>query len=561
MAHNKTDTTLTRNILTLILFICSLTTFGQSIEDFKKDFEKALDKNFSEKELNNMFRTHSTFLTPHSDVTQLSANLKGQQISLYPLADFKNEKLYEDNIEKLLNSKNSNQRILAYLVIAGSGDTSFENALLKKIKEEKDKGCLVWSGMALLYLNTNRTTPLFDFLVENETFGDAHMLPLFIKLNKDSLQQTAYMRINSDKPMAKILAAQILSSTQLNARTEELLKKAVKEWDINIKGYAIYSVAQLQIGNLLETFKPLLDSSQTRRISLEALANSPTEKDRQYLYDMVNRQDTVSEELLDCFYKSKNISNLKYWLKLLYTKPIPEKYYFSVTDRQTLVRKDTVLSDVQTALEKVKNAEVLGELVRALDGRMDDKSTDILLTLLTHENSTVRYWTARSLNGNHSPKLIIKLPELIKNPITREVSLTELAIENKLDTLQSIYYNIYLTDQSQDWKRSSIDYLSNFPLEKHKEVFRKILQDKSEDFFVKQNAALGLGRLKDKNSVDLIISVCREEATKESDFNARVFLVVLSMIKTDKAKNEIIKYKDSKEQVVRELVADILKEW
>jgi HEAT repeat protein len=561
MAHNKTDNTMTRNILTLILFICSLTIFGQSIEDFKKDFEKALDKNFSEKDLNNMFRTHSTFLTPHSDVTQLSANLKGQQISLYPLADFKSEKLYKDNIEKLLNSKNSSQRILAYLVIAGSGDNSFENVLLNKIKEEKDKGCLVWSGMALLYLNTNHTTPLFDFLVENETFGDAHMLPLFIKLNKDSLQQTAYLRINSDKPMAKILAAQILSSTQLNAKTEELLKKAVKEWDINIKGYAIYSVAQLQIGNLLETFKPLLDSSQTRRISLEALANSPTEKDRQYLYDMVNRQDTVSEELLDCFYKSKNVSNLKYWLKLLYTKPIPEKYYFSVTDRQTLVRRDTVLSDVQTALEKVKNAQVLGELVRALEGRTDDKSTDILLTLLTHENSTVRYWTARSLNGNHSPKLIIKLPELIKNPITREVSLTELAIEDKLDTLQSIYYNIYLTDKSQDWKRSSIDYLSNFPLVKHKEVFRKILQDKSEDFFVKQNAALGLGRLKDENSVDLIISVCREEATKESDFNARVFLVALSMIKTDKAKNEIEKYKDSKEQVVRKLVADILKEW
>jgi HEAT repeat protein len=560
MAHNKTDTTMTRNILTLILFICSLTTFGQSIEDFKKDFEKALDKNFSEKELNNMFRTHSTFLTPHSDVTQLSANLKGQQISLYPLADFKNEKLYKDNIEKLLNSKNSNQRMLAYLVIAGSGDTSFENALLKKIKEEKDKGCLVWSGMALLYLNTNRTTPLFDFLVENETFGDAHMLPLFIKLNKDSLQQTAYMRINSDKPMAKILAAQILSSTQLNSKTEELLKKAVKEWDINIKGYAIYSVAQLQIGNLLETFKPLLDSSQTRRISLEALANSPSENDRQYLYDLVNKQDTVSEELLDCFYKSKNISNLKYWLKLLYTKPIPEKYYFSVTDKQTLVRKDTVLIDVQTALEKIKNAEVLGELVRALEGRTDDKSTDILLTLLTHENSTVRYWTARSLKGNHSPKLISKLPELLNKVSTRVVSLTDLAIDNNLDTLQSTYENIYKNELERDWQRSSIEYLSTFPKDRHKEIFKKILQNKEEDTFIKRDAALGLGKLKDENAVDLIISACRQES-EGSDYNAQTFLVALGMIKGDKAKAEIEKYKDSKEEGVRELVANILKEW
>ena len=117
MAHNKKDT-MTRQILTLLIFISSLTTFGQSIADFKKDFEKALNKKFSEKELNNMFRTHSTFLTPHSDVTQLSANLKGQRIGIYPLADFKSDKLYTDNIDKLINSKNSNQRILAYLVIA-----------------------------------------------------------------------------------------------------------------------------------------------------------------------------------------------------------------------------------------------------------------------------------------------------------------------------------------------------------------------------------------------------------------------------------------------------------
>lgn len=551
---------MTRNILTLILIICSLTTFGQSIEDFKKDFEKALNKKFSEKELNNMFRTYSTYLTPHSDITQLSANVKGQRIDHYPLADFKSEKLYTDNIEKLINSKNSNQRILSYLVIAGSGDTSFENALLKKIKEEKDKGCLVWSGMALLYLNTNRTTPLFDFIVENETFGDAHMLPLFIKLNNDSLQQTAYLRINNDKPMAKILAAQILSNTPVNSKTEELLKKAIKEWDINIKGYAIYSVAQLQIGNLLETFKPLLDSSQTRNISLKALANSPTENDRHYLYELVNKQDTVSEELLDCFYESKNISNLKYWLKLLYTKPIPEKYYFSVTDKESLIRKDTILKDVQVALEKINNAEVIGELVRALEGRTDDISTDILLTLLTHENSTVRYWTAHSLKGNHSQKLIAKLPELLNNFSTRVVSLTDLAIENNLDTLQSIYENIYKNELERDWQRSSIEYLSTFPKDRHKEIFIKILQNKEEDTFIKRDAALGLGKLKDESSVDLIISACKQES-EESDYNAQTFLVALAMIKGDRAKAEIEKYKDSKEEVVRNLVANILKEW
>ena len=107
----------------------------------------------------------------------------------------------------------------------------------------------------------------------------------------------------------------------------------------------------------------------------------------------------------------KEAVETQYWLKLLYTKPIPEKYYFSVTDKKSLIRKDTIIKDVQVALEKINNVEVLGELVRVLEGRTDDKSTDILLRLITHENSTVRYWTARSLKGNHSSKLITKLPE------------------------------------------------------------------------------------------------------------------------------------------------------
>jgi HEAT repeat protein len=556
--HN-TKRIMLRQFITLLFLICAFITFGQSLEDFKADFQKALNENFSEKELNKMFQTHSTFLTPHSDVTQLMTSIKGERIEPYPLAQFKNETLYTSNIEKLIRSSNKNQRILAYLVIAGAGDKSFEDTLLKKIKEETDKGCLLWSGMALLYLNTSHTTPLFDFLVKNETFGDAHMLPLYIKLNKDSLLQTAYLKINSDKPIAKILAAQILSVTPLNPKTETLLKSAVKEWDLNIKGYAIYSIKELQIGNLLETFKPLLDSSKTRSIAMEALANSPTEKDKQYLVELVNRQDTVSEELLDCFYKSKNIENLKYWLKLLYTKPIPEKYYFAVFE-QPLIKSDSILNAVQSTLQKAQNTEVLSELVKALEGRTDDTSTNILLTFLTHQNSTVRYWTADALKGNHSKKLIQKIPELLRSSETRESSLTNLAIDNKLDTLQNIYENIYETDNNLDWQRSSIEYLSAFPKDRHKKIFKKILENKEEDSFIRREAATGLGRLKDQNSVDLIINACKHDS-EGSDYNAQPFLVALGMIKGDKAKNEIEKYKDSKEEVVRELVNDILKNW
>ncbi|HWZ03566.1 MAG TPA: hypothetical protein VNX40_08115, partial [Mucilaginibacter sp.] len=195
-------------LITLLIFI--LPAYGQKSERYEKfttDFTKALDKNFSEQDLNKMFREYPELLTPHSDVTQLSQTLRGDPVSIYPLSDFKNQKLYINNINDLLNSANVNQKVLSYLVIASAGDTSKESILLSRINAPDEKGKVLWAGMALLYLNCQHTTQLFDFLVNNEDFGDAHMLPMYIKLNKDSLQQTAYSRINSDSLKAKVLAA------------------------------------------------------------------------------------------------------------------------------------------------------------------------------------------------------------------------------------------------------------------------------------------------------------------------------------------------------------------
>ncbi|MEO0899263.1 MAG: HEAT repeat domain-containing protein [Bacteroidota bacterium] len=550
---------MTRTLVIILFLLAGLTSFGQKLDDFKSDIEKATKNGFNEGQLNQLFRKYPTLLTPHSDITQFTANIKGDTIQQYPIADFKNDKLYKQNINDLFQSGNSNHRILSYLLIAGTGDKTFESGLLNKLKTETEKGNLIWAGMALLYLNTAHTTPLFDFIVENEIFGDAQMLPLFIQLNNDSLRETAYRRIKSDNLTAQILAAQTLSYTKLNTKTEKLLKESVSNWSIENKGYAIYSIKELQIGNLLETFKPLLDSTQTRSIALEALANSPTKEDRRYLFDLVEKQDTISKELLDCFLQSKNTENIKYWLTLLYTKPIPQKYIFFVF-KQPILSSDEILTDLHIAFEKITDPEILHELVRALKGRTDDKSERIMISLVKHDNSKVRYWAAESLKGNSSPLLVKELPSLLSNPETRTFALVDLAIQSEIDTLQNLFESIYSNNPNRDWKRSSIGYLSMFPFDKHKEIFRAILKDDSEDTFTKRNAALGLGRLRDKESVDLIIEVCEQESST-SDFNALPFLVALRMIKGDRAKREIEKYKNSHEVRVAELVEEILDKW
>lgn len=398
----------------LVLTLLSISLCAQenkNLENFKIDFTKALDKKFSEIQLDKMFNDYKDILKAQGDVTQLLKDLKGNETRIFPLYNFKNEKLYTDNINYLLNSENSNHRVLGYLVAACSYDTSKVNILLSKIMSEEKEGNIFWGGVALFNLNCNNTTELFDFLVKNEDFGDAHMIPLFFQLNKDSLQHTAYNRIDNKDLKSKILAAQTLAVTPLNLQTENILKEAVVHWDTNIKGYAIYSLKELHVGNLLTVLKPLLIDDKTRAISLQALANSPTKEDGDYLFELIAKQDTVQRDLLDCLYDSKKNEYIKFWLKLLYTRNIPTKYYFSVINHP-LIGSEIILSDLQTALKKVKDKNILGELVRALKDRNDDKSVEIIASLLNHKKSTVRYWTAKTVENNQSYKF--KSPEMVK---------------------------------------------------------------------------------------------------------------------------------------------------
>lgn len=547
-------------IITIFLLTFYAKVQSQDLTNFKNDFKLSLDKAFNEKNINDLFSKYPHLLTPQSDITQLTSNLKGETVYTFPLSDFKNDNLYKENIDNMLNSDNSFQRIFSYLIIGASNDITKEDILLNKLKTEKEKGNLIWCGMSLLNLKTKHTTEIFDFLLENEDFGDAHMLPLFVKLDKNSLQETAYKRYNSENLKAKILAIQILSQTGKNPETEKIVLDAVKNWDMNIKGYAIYTVKELQMGNLLETFKPFLDNDKTKKIALEALANSPTISDNEYLKTLTAQKDSISDELLDCFFESKKIENIKFWLELLKTKKVSSDYYFSVPNNR-LIYSDELLPNIQNTLIVCKNEKIIEELVRALQGRNDIETTNILIGLLKHQNSSIRYWSADALKGNKNQKILDVLPNLINDEEYRTTALVNLLIENNINNKQRTFEKIYKNSgKDLDWERSSIEYLTSYPLEKNKELFKKILKNEKSDFSIRYDVALGLGRLKDITSVDLLIKVC-EETRKESDLNSRTYLEALAMIKGEKAKKEIETFLNSDEDVVKELANELLKKW
>jgi hypothetical protein len=58
----------------------------------------------------------------------------------------------------------------------------------------------------------------------------------------------------------------------------------------------------------------------------------------------------------------------------------------------------------------ISNKQILGELARTLGSRTDDRSIDIMISLLKNKSPGVRYWTAFALQTNPADKL--KTPEV-----------------------------------------------------------------------------------------------------------------------------------------------------
>lgn len=215
------------------LFMEAYSQEALSLSKFKKDITICLDKSFDEQKLNDLLDNYYEILTPQSYVSVAIKGKKEENSIYYPLFDFKNGTFYKENITKLIDSKNQYQRIIAYMLIGSSNDLSKEEVVLKRLDKKQNKEELIWCGLTLLHLQSKHTTLLFDFLVENEEWGDAHMVPFYLSLDKDSMQATSYKRYKSDKVIARILAIQTFMQTGNNPKTEKIILEAIKEWDMN----------------------------------------------------------------------------------------------------------------------------------------------------------------------------------------------------------------------------------------------------------------------------------------------------------------------------------------
>ena len=536
---------------------------SQNLDSFRLDFKRALSLDFSSADFDGVMKRHEKLLSYYSYGYHQSDS--GQTGSVqFPLRAFRGDSLYYNNIHSLLSSDSIGHRQLAFIVVGAVGDSSMSKSLLERMMMEQNPVLLYYGGMSLYFLGCQATTPIFDLLVKQEHFGDYYFLPAYVRLNKDSLLHTALSRIESNNPKARMLSAYLLGFTIRTRSSEKALRKAVQEWDINLKGYAIVSLKSLKVGNLLSLLKPLLNNPATKSIALDALVASPAARDVRYVKRLARKENPVSIELLTCFYKSTQIEALRYWLQLLRTKTISDKpFWFSVSD-QPLLTTDALLPDIRKTLTTAKDPRILRQLSRALQGRTDAKSVQLIIDLLHHPNPEIRYWVAEWNKNCRSSILARVLPALIADPQLRSSPLATLAIENNIDTLQPLFEEMYQDSTSSDFKYAALTYLATFPQPHHREFFRELLKAGSGEGEIgnAQQAALGLGRLKDVASDELIIKSSHIwRGTGGSDMNAYYHLLALEMLKTEKAKTEIQQYLNSKEERMKQFARCSLKDW
>lgn len=518
--------------------------YGDFVQTFRKDAPGLTSKG-----LDKLFGAYSEFFTQALDTTRLMNRLEGRSTSQYPLERLKNEPFYPALIRQLVESPRLPQRQLAYMTIGAANDTRWAAKLRSALRREKDKVVRLWAGLALLEMRDSDTTGLFDFLVRDEDFSDPHLLPLYLNLDRDSLRQTAYARLESPKRQARILAVQSLATTGLNPTTESKVKTAVRTWDLSLKGYAIYTMKELQMGGLSELLVPLLTDARLKGIAMEALANSPSAEDQAYVLGL-----PVNEESLDAWLSSKNPEVVRHWLRVVRTQKVPPDYKFFATEND-LLRADTLLDDVRVTLRDSPNLEIRQSLSTALKGRTDAETLTLLVGLLSDPDDTVRYWAGDALQEVTSPLLAAQLPALLRNPQLRTSVLTKLALTNRLDALQDVYDPFLGLGSEQEWRRSALEYLAVYPLPRHGAALRTILEQ-DEDPFSRRYAALGLGTLRDDPSVESIIRAVAKEPAH--DQNAVAYLIALAKIGGERANGFVKKYEKSSNPQVHELVKKLL---
>lgn len=573
-ASNNSGKSMKKILFVFIIFLLNVSVYSQTFEEFKAEFASVFaNKTFSEDDYTTFFETYYKFLNggvlkpiklqlPIPIV--IADSLVKEEPIVYTLAEFKDDIVYRKNIDSLANSENEWHRTLAYATMSAVGDLSCERLLLNRFKAEKGVRLMDLILNTLLNIKSARTSEII-YAVASEPDMDKRVEKAYLfypRFNRDSLVNTAYERMNDSNYKLKMFAILSLLYTNLTPKTDSVLRSAVREWPPMMRNLTIITLTRLKMGNLFELLSPYLEDPKLRTGIITALIFSPTPEDRQNVRDIISAGDSVKGMALETLWNSQYPENVRFMLKCLYTKIVPPYYFFKPEENDILLT-DSLLPDVQNALKIVQNSSLKGSLLFCLRNRRDDVSTDLILTFLSDESVKVRQIATACLDSNSSPKIGSYLAVLLENPKTRGDLHGIIAVSNKIYGLNRIFEKIYDEETSENWKMICMDYFALFPTEQYKEKFKTILLQNSESLEVRASASLGLAKLQDWKSLDIIINAFETDFKEEQriTMSFQGYLEAFSILKNEKTLAIMQRFVNDRNSQIARLVKEYLEKW
>ena len=232
----------------------------------------------------------------------------------------------------------------AYKIIGLIGDIKYEDYLLDIITSKSDMYDKVWVGFSLLALQSKKATEaLFELIVDKKNGASHLMLRAFAcgLANKKELYPIVLKNFDSKEIGKRLLATELSALFPNDNLIKQKLKKVMKTLPLYAKGWAIASLGYLNAGNLLELVIPFLDNKRLRGVSLKALVNSSSKKDRDYFYSLIEKTSPIDKDILTVLLKSNRKENIKYWFFLISNKDVADDYYFTIY-RHRLIQNELI---------------------------------------------------------------------------------------------------------------------------------------------------------------------------------------------------------------------------
>jgi hypothetical protein len=429
LATMNTKNMATKLVLILVFLFVS-TARSQTSHEFIESLIKISKANYPKKSVDSLYTKYNNILFFFNPNSQLASEIKGTSVKYFPLEDFKLSSFYKDNIDLLLKDTSLYKQTFGSFVVAAANDTSKITEIEQILGKTNDSS--FWLANILMVLKTKNPAPLIKTirrLADEES--STLLIEAFLRLDSNTLEQFGIDSIKSTDPLTQFLAIRSLAIGIPTSRKINDLRDIATSGNSKLKGWAISVLAKFQAPDMFLLLDKYLLDPDLRQISLAAISNSPSAKDKEHIASY-NSKRTLDKDLLIALIGSTQEGSVRKALELMEDGNLPEDYNAYV-DYTPMITDDRYYEDVCKTLEKSKNQSKIYLLYNYFSTRKDDRTIYFLLKNIAKPNlMNMERLAIRSQLLKRNSVLIEKaLPKLMKGATIKDVGLIDLLIQYK----------------------------------------------------------------------------------------------------------------------------------